>query len=63
MKKFGYIRVDELGDTYYTEKASKFGKKIFETMRKIADEFIVKNNCDYQINTEQIGRASCRERV
>ena len=35
MKKFGYIRVDELGDTYYTEKASAFGEKIFKTMRAI----------------------------
>ncbi|MFR3452903.1 MAG: anaerobic ribonucleoside-triphosphate reductase [Coprococcus eutactus] len=54
MKKFGYTRVDELGDTYYTDKASAFGKKIFETMRKTADEFIKEYNCDYQINTEQI---------
>ena len=54
MKKFGYIKVDELGDTYYTDKASAFGKKIFETMRSTADRFIKENNCDYQINTEQI---------
>ena len=54
MKKFGYIRVDELGDTYYTDKASAFGEKIFKTMRATADRFIKGNNCDYQINTEQI---------
>ena len=54
MKKFGYIRVDELGDTYYTDKASEFGNKIFKTMRATADKFIKDNNCDYQINTEQI---------
>ena len=54
MKKFGYTRVDEFGDTYYTDKASAFGKKIFETMRKTADNFIKEYNCDYQINTEQI---------
>lgn len=54
MKKFGYIKVDELGDTYYTDKASAFGERIFKTMRQTADEFIKKNNCDYQINTEQI---------
>lgn len=54
MKKFGYTRVDDFGDTYYTDKASAFGKKIFETMRKTADEFIKEYNCDYQINTEQI---------
>ena len=54
MKKFGYTKVDELGDTYYTDKASNFGKKIFETMRKTADDFIKEYHCDYQINTEQI---------
>lgn len=54
MKKFGYITVDSLGDTYYTDKASAFGEKIFKTMRSTADRFIRENNCDYQINTEQI---------
>lgn len=54
MKKFGYTRVDKFGDTYYTDKASAFGKKIFETMRKTADDFVKEYDCDYQINTEQI---------
>lgn len=54
MKKFCYTKVDEFGNTYYTDKASAFGKKIFETMRKTADNFIKEYNCDYQINTEQI---------
>ena len=54
MKKFGYIRLDELGNTYYTEEASKLGQKIFEVMRGVADKFKEKYNCDYQINTEQI---------
>ena len=54
MKKFGYTKLDELGDTYYTDKASAFGKKIFETMRNTADSFIKEYHCNYQINTEQI---------
>lgn len=54
MHKFGYTRHDEFGNTYYTEKASAFGQKIFKTMRKVADDFIKEYNCDYQINTEQI---------
>ena len=54
MKKFGYTRIDELGDTYYTKEASAFGEKIFKIMRATADKFIKDNNCDYQINTEQI---------
>ena len=48
------INYNEFGDTYYTDKASNFGKKIFETMRKTADDFIKEYHCDYQINTEQI---------
>ena len=54
MKKFGYVKLDEFGNTFYTEKASEFGKKIFETMRATADDFIKEYGCDYQINTEQI---------
>lgn len=54
MKKFDYIKLDEFGNTFYTEKASKFGRRIFETMRATSDKFIKDNNCDYQINTEQI---------
>ena len=54
MKKFGYTKVDEFGNTYYTKEASAFGEKIFKTMRKVADDFIKEYSCDYQINTEQI---------
>lgn len=54
MKKFGYVKVDELGNTYYTEEASSFGKKIFEVMRATADQFIKDQELDYMINCEQI---------
>lgn len=54
MKKFGYTEVDKFGNTFYTPEASGFGKKIFETMREVADEYIKEYKCDYQINTEQI---------
>lgn len=54
MKKFGYTKIDELGNTFYTDQAASFGKKIFEVMRKTADNFIEENKCDYKINTEQI---------
>ena len=55
MKKFGYTRVDPFGNTYYTEQASVFGQKIFQTMRKAADDFIAADpTVDYMINTEQI---------
>lgn len=54
MKKFGYTKKDEFGNTYYTKEASEFGQKIFKTMREVADDFIKEYSCDYQINTEQI---------
>jgi ribonucleoside-triphosphate reductase len=54
MKKFGYTRKDELGNTYYTKEAYRFGQAIFAQMRSTMDAFIKEYNCDYQINTEQI---------
>ena len=63
MKRFGYTRMDEFGNIFYTEKASRFGEKIFKTMRKIADEFIKKYNCDYMINTEQIPAESAAAKL
>ena len=54
MKKFGYTRKDELGNTYYTKEAYRFGQAIFAQMRSTMDAFIKQYNCDYQINTEQI---------
>ena len=54
MKRFGYVTKDQLGNSFYTEEASAFGEKIFKTMRKVADQFIVQYECDYMVNTEQI---------
>ena len=54
MKKFGYTSQDEFGNTYYTKDAYRFGQQIFARMRLIMDKFIQDNNCNYQINTEQI---------
>ena len=54
MKKFGYTREDEFGNTFYTPEASALGKKIFETMREVADQFLADMGANYHINTEQI---------
>ena len=54
MKKFGCISKDQFGNVFYTEEAADFGKKIFDTMRAVADKFVSDYNCDYTINTEQI---------
>lgn len=54
IKKFGYIKKDEFGNTFYTDQASAFGEKIFKTIRSVADSFIKENSCNYMVNTEQI---------
>lgn len=53
MKKFGYIEYDVFGNVSYTEKAEKFGEKIFNAIRKTADKFIADNKCDYLVSLEQ----------
>jgi len=63
LKKFGYTRTDEFGNTYYTEDAFRFGEVIFKTMRQTADEFIKKYGCDYQVNTEQIPGESAADKL
>lgn len=52
MKTFGYTREDEFGNVYYTDKAVDFGRRIFETIHAVKDEFAADK--DYSINTEQI---------
>lgn len=54
MKKFGYTKIDGVGNTFYKDEAYDFGNKIFETIRKASDDFKAKNKCNYQINIEQI---------
>lgn len=52
MKKFGYTKMDEFGNTFYTEEADAFGKKIFEVLHRTKDQFALDK--DYKINCEQI---------
>ena len=52
MKTFGYTEVDELGNTYYTKEADAFGKRIFEMIHAVKDNFAA--DTDYKINIEQI---------
>lgn len=52
MKSFGYLRQDEFGNTYYTEQAENFGRKIFDVIHSVKNEFA--KDKDYQINCEQI---------
>ena len=52
MKTFGYTQKDKFGNTFYTEEAEKFGKKIFEVIHNVKNTFILDK--DYMVNTEQI---------
>ena len=52
MKTFGYTKVDELGNVFYTKQADDFGKRIFEVLHKTKDAFAADKN--YKINCEQI---------
>jgi len=52
MKTFGYTKVDELGNTYYTENADAFGARIFDVIHRTKNAFAEDKN--YKINLEQI---------
>lgn len=52
MKSFGYTKVDDFGNTYYTDDAEKFGKKIFDVIHNTKSMFGLDK--DYMINTEQV---------
>ena len=52
MKAFNYIKVDELGNTYYTDRADKFGERIFNTINLHKNEFI--KDKSYKVSIEQI---------
>lgn len=52
MKTFGYIDVDEFGNTSYTEDAYLLGKKIFKVIKNCIDDFSLDKN--YKFNIEQV---------
>ena len=52
MKTFGYTQEDKIGNVFYTDKADAFGKKIFQTLHEVKDNFAADK--DYKINVEQI---------
>lgn len=52
MKSFGYTYEDEIGNTYYKEKAYSLCKKLFDTIDECIQDFT--KDKDYRINKEQI---------
>lgn len=61
MRIFGYTRKDQFGNTFYTDKAEIFGKKIFDTIQKAIEDFSVDK--DYAINKEQIPGESAANKL
>ena len=52
IKTFGYIKKDELGNTFYTDEAFSLGKRIFAVIRNCIDNFSLDKN--YKFNIEQV---------
>ena len=52
MRSFGYVKQDELGNTFYTKEADAFGEKIFKVITDGKNEFI--KDKDYKVSIEQI---------
>ena len=52
LEKFGMTYMDELGNTYYSDKGIEFAKQILRTITENKNEFA--KSCDYMINIEQI---------
>lgn len=52
LKKFGYTKEDEFGNTFYTDEAFNFGKRIFKVIHNVKDMFLLDK--DYHINLEAI---------
>lgn len=63
MKKFGYIEIDELGNTFYKKEASEFGKKLFQVLHETLDKFKKENQLDYMLNVEQIPGESAASKL
>ena len=52
IKTFGYIRIDEFGNTYYTDEAYSLGRRVFQVIRNCIDNFSLDKN--YKFNIEQV---------
>jgi len=52
IKTFGYVKEDEFGNTFYTDEAFAFAKKLFSVIHTTKDHFALDK--DYMINVEAI---------
>lgn len=60
-KTFGYVKFDELGNCHYTKDAERFGKRIFEVINAVKDEYA--KDKDYLINIEQVPAETCASKL
>lgn len=61
MKTFKYTTTDALGNTYYSSQADEFGKKIFQTINSVKEDFL--KEVDYKISIEQIPGESAANKL
>ena len=52
LRSFNYVTKDEFGNTFYTEQACSFAKKIFDVIHRTKEQFGLDK--DYKINLEQV---------
>ena len=52
MKTFGYIEIDDFGNTIYKQEAYDLGQRIFKVIQNCIDNFTLDK--DYKINIEQV---------
>ena len=57
MNYFGYTYEDDFGNVYYKDEAFEFGRKIFDTIHRIKDDFT--KDKDYSVNLEAVPGESC----
>lgn len=54
LQKYGMIRKDDFGYSFYTDEGIAFAKELFDTIITTKEEFREKYNRSYKINIEQI---------
>ena len=52
LRSFNYVIEDEFGNTFYTEQARSFAKKIFDVIHRTKEQFGLDK--EYKINLEQV---------
>lgn len=61
MRSFGYVTEDQFGNHFYTDDAYRFGKKIFDTIHAIKNDFGADK--DYMINLEAVPAESAASKM